>query len=148
MRVKLQICCHITRTSSGLRCVHSEPCHIRRSSSFADKHSNKRIFDFIADVLTTLCALYSTFAYKYSALQPLCGMSTMSPVSSTVVAILRFSLKYTVERSSANFRVMSTIPCALKSTFVAKYSADQPVCRMSTLSCIRSSVIAVLQIQS
>jgi hypothetical protein len=43
---------------------------------------------------------------------------------------------------------MSTIHCALCSTFATKYRAEQPVCAMSTLVLVKSSIITFVAIQA
>ena len=92
---------------------------------------------------TNPCALYCTFAYKFSAHQSVSAMPTRSTVRSSVIAVLRYNLKYSMEHISATVRVTSTTRCPLNSTVVAKYSAHQPVCGMSTGSPVKSSVFAV-----
>jgi hypothetical protein len=43
---------------------------------------------------------------------------------------------------------MSTIQCSLHTTFAAKWSTQRPVCAMSTVASVKSSVNDVLQILS
>jgi hypothetical protein len=50
-------------------------------------HSTYLRFHYIY-MSTGQCSLYPTFSEKYSAHQPVCGMSTLVPAKSSVVAVL------------------------------------------------------------
>jgi hypothetical protein len=61
---------------------------------------------------------------------------------------LIFRIQYSIEGTSVDIGDMSTLQCALYSTFAVKYRAQYPVCAMPSLMPVKSNIITFLDTQS
>ena len=146
MRVRLHICCQMQRTAGGSRWVLPGPCQIQVNCSSADSTPNIQIDVFL--VLLKICLQF--YAHNSPHIEPntdrillfmLCLICFRSDPKQ--MQFCRFCPKYSNVRISVLIEYMTTIQCAIYSTYATKYSARTPVSAMPTMSPIRPSIIAV-----
>jgi hypothetical protein len=128
-----------------------EPTWHQRSCSFVSSVLNIQlnVSPFLSQICRQFCVRYT-----------LCLLPNAAAIGRFVLFQLRshsnprelqfciYRLEYSLERISAAVIYMWKIRCALHSIIAAKYSARQPICAMSTLFPVKSSVFAVLHIQA
>jgi hypothetical protein len=136
VRVILQTCCQIQRTSSSLCYVNCGPDYIQSiySSAYSD-------FNVHLNVSALLLEISRQFNSRYTAnLVPntahilrfkLCELWTRTYTMHLQLHIFR--LQYSFERICAAILHITTIQCALYCKHVAKYSAHPPVYAMWTV---------------
>jgi hypothetical protein len=136
MRVILQTCCQIQRTSSGLRYVNCGPGHTQciYSSIYSDINIHLNVSALLLYISRQFNARYTAFFVPNTAhiVQfTLCELWSRSYTKYFPHRILR--LQYSADGSSQAIRVIWTLQWALYCILCAKYSAHPPVYAMWTV---------------
>jgi hypothetical protein len=151
MRIILHICSQIQAKYSRLRYVKSGPSQIQHnySSSYAGINIQLDVSPLRLRVYRQIDPCYTSHLLPntgHNIQFTLCQLwSRSNPIW---VHMLMLSLQYSIERISAAIGRLSTIRCALYSTFVAKYRAQYPGYAITCLVPVKSNSITFIGVQA
>jgi hypothetical protein len=151
MRVVLHICCQMQTGSTGLRYVNSGPRQIQCNyiSCYSVFNIQLIVSPLVLLVYRHIDACYAPHLLQNKAsiiLPSLCQLWSQSNI--IYLHFLLFRHQYSNERIPADIGEMSTIQCALYSTFAAIFSINPRDYAMSYLVPAKSNIITVHPMQA